>query len=152
MATRQRIYLPEWDWVYVLYYDTSREHCGMILDTLRQAGCAGKFLDRARRSLERSGVNTGLTYTNPATRTSVSVISHATSPDEFWNSLDHEKGHAARHIAQALGLDEDGEECQYLRGAIAGYMYDAAKEYLCGCEKRPKMRRKVRNSPAISPT
>lgn len=131
MTIRQRIFLPEWNWVYVVFYDATRECAGLVERELQEIGCKGKHLASARKNLELSKDNTGLTYTNPAYRTTMTIIGPSSSGAQFWNTLDHEKGHATRHIATALGIDEESEEYQYLRGAIAGNMYGAAKRYLC---------------------
>ncbi len=77
--------------------------------------------------------DTGLTYTNYDERCTIMVISRTTSPEEFWNTLDHERGHAVEHIASALGLDNDGEEKQYLAGELAREMAPMAKHFICGC-------------------
>ena len=42
------------------------------------------------------------------------VISLTSTPEEFQNSWDHEKGHLCRHISKAFGIDPYGEEAQYL--------------------------------------
>lgn len=76
-------------------------------------------------------MNTGLTYSNPRYRESVMVIALTSSPEEFQNSFDHEKGHLVKHISQAFGIDPYGEEEQYLSGDIGQLMFPVAKQFLC---------------------
>ena len=81
-----------------------------------------------------SSLDTGLTYTNNSKRGTVMVISESSSPEEFWNTMDHEKGHAVQNIGSALGLDYMSEAQQYLAGVIAKEMYPIARQFICnGC-------------------
>lgn len=59
------------------------------------------------------------------------VIGLTTSSEEFQNTLDHEKGHLAMHIAEALDIDLYKEEFQYLTGMIGQVMFKIAKRFLC---------------------
>lgn len=62
---------------------------------------------------------------------SVLVISCASSPAQFLNSLVHELHHMASHIASALGYDQKGEDACYIAGEAAEKMYPVASKYLC---------------------
>lgn len=59
------------------------------------------------------------------------VISLTSTPEQFQNSWDHEKGHLCRHISQAFGIDPFGEEAQYLSGYVGQKMFPVAKKFLC---------------------
>ncbi len=59
------------------------------------------------------------------------VIALTSSPAQFQNSLDHEKGHLCRHISRAFGIDPYSEEEQYLAGEIGQSMFPVAKRFLC---------------------
>lgn len=84
--------------------------------------------------------NTGLTYSNRKCQCSVVVIGLTTSPEQFQNTFDHEKGHLAMHIGNALDIDVFGEEYQYLTGAIGQKMFKIAKRFLCEhCRKELKI-------------
>ena len=56
---------------------------------------------------------------------------NTSSPGEFQNSWDHEKGHLCRHISKAFGIDPYGEEAQYLSGEVGQKMFPIAKRFLC---------------------
>lgn len=90
-------------------------------------------LENAFRSLSSGNLNTGLTYSNFEHRRTVMVIAMTTSPEQFQNSWDHEKGHLCRHISRTFGIDPYGEEEQYLRGYIGQKMFPVAKKFLCEC-------------------
>lgn len=130
---RQVIHLNRWRWDIIVYYGAGVDDADEILDSLARFGCSEGALSLAGDNLFSGDLDTGLTYTNPRVRTTVMVIGKWSSPEEFWDTLDHEKGHAARHIGDALFIDIDGEEQQYLAGEIAKKMYRIARHFICGC-------------------
>lgn len=117
----------------IVYYWAGPDDAYEILQTLQRFGCSDRALRAARNNLHGPMLDTGLTYTNEQVRGTVIVISRCSSPEEFWNTLDHEKGHAAQHIGSAIGLDYAGEEQQYLAGELSREMYPAAQPFICGC-------------------
>ena len=127
---RQLINLDSWDWILIVYYNAGPDDILEILRTLQRFGCSNQYLERAKQNLSGDMLDTGLTYTNEEAHGTVMVISKASNPGEFWNTLDHEKGHAAKHIAEALGLACSGEEVQYLTGELAKEMYPIARNYI----------------------
>lgn len=127
---RQFLYLDEWDWEIIVYYDAGIYNAEEILWNLRRLGCSNDSLERAEGNLGGPMLDTGLTYTNNLVRSSVIVISESSCPEEFWSTLDHEKGHVSKHIAEALGIDCNGEEIQYLSGEIARKMYPVARHFI----------------------
>ena len=127
---RQVIVLPFWDWRCLIFYDATSRDAESILSVLEEIGCKGSSLERAERNLYSGLQNTGLTFTNQARHRSIMVIGSASEPAQFWDTLDHEKGHLAEHIAEALSLDRSEEEFEYLKGAIARETYSVAIGYL----------------------
>ncbi len=134
----QEIRLTPWMWTVLAYYNAGTESAEGILAVLEMVGCKGHSLERAEDNLMSGLLNSGLTYTNPKHRTTVMVINESTGPEQFWNTLDHEKGHVVEHIAEALDIDRASEEYQYLRGYLAQMMYPAAAAYVCPCGRRIK--------------
>lgn len=132
----QDIYLEDWDWHITVYYAVDKYYTDEILDELELIGCSKKELKNAERLLIKGDYNTGITYTNFRNKCSIVVIGLTTSPEEFQNTFDHEKGHLAMHIGTALGIEPFGEEFQYLTGAIGEKMFKIAKRFLCDhCRK-----------------
>lgn len=139
---RQRILLRGWDWGVTVCYETGPEDAGRILLDLDRLGAGRAEMRRAERNLREGLPNTGLTFTSPGLRESLTVISRTTSAAQFQDTLDHEKGHLAMHIGKAIGLDPYGEELQYLSGEIGRQMFPVAKRFLCdAC--RAKAQRQV---------
>lgn len=130
---RQDISLPDWKWKCAIFYDADIHDMTAILHSLREIGCGRAHLFRAKNVLLADKPNIGLTFSSFENRSSVMVIGRVTSESEFQNTLDHEKGHLARHISLACDIDPYGEEAQYLAGEIGQRMFPVAKQYICGC-------------------
>lgn len=94
--------------------------------------------------LRSNTYNTGFTYSNFKHKCSIVIIGLTTSADQFQNTFDHEKGHLAMHIAEALNLDILGEEFQYLTGEIGQKMFRKAKRFMCD-QCRVKLLEEIEN-------
>lgn len=127
----QDFYIPKYDWEVRVYYAVDCYDTGRIIADLRRVGCRGADLMDAFRNMRSCNLNTGITYSNVRDRQTVMVIALTSSPDEFQNSWDHEKGHLCRHISKAFGIDPYGEEAQYLSGEVGLKMFPIAKRFLC---------------------
>ena len=126
----QDIYLEDWDWVVKVFYAVDTYYVADILGELECIGCTGRELIKAEEVL-MSGDNVGLTYSNLKGRCSVLVIGLTSSPAEFQNTWDHEKGHLAMHISKEDNIDVFSEEFEYLTGEIGALMFPVAKNFLC---------------------
>lgn len=129
----QDFYIERYDWHVRVFYAVTTYWVGPIIRELRRIGCAREKLEMAYRNLSSGNLNTGLTYSNFERRETVMVIAKTSSPEQFQNSFDHEKGHLCRHISQTFGIDPYGEEEQYLQGYIGQKMFPVAKKFLCEC-------------------
>lgn len=116
-------------WKVTCYYAVTHYEVEEILQTMERAGADDKSLNRAYENLSSGNLNTGLCYSGDGE--SVLVISCASSPAQFLNSLVHELHHLASHIASALGYDQKGEEACYIAGETAERMYKVANKFLC---------------------
>ena len=112
--------------MYVFYAFDALD-TGVIERQLRAIGC--NDTEMVCRGIGEP--NSGVTYTNTASRASIVVIGLTTSADEFANTYDHEKGHLVRHISQHLGLEPYGEQEQYIAGYVSQQMFSVAKSFLC---------------------
>lgn len=127
---RQTIYLERaHGWKVTCYYAVTHYEVEEIMHTLAEAGADDKSLERAYDNLSSGNLNTGLCYSGKGE--SVLVISCASSPAQFLNSLVHELHHLASHIASALGYDHKGEETCYIAGETAEKIYKVASKFLC---------------------
>lgn len=129
----QNVRLPDWDWDVLVFYDVGPEDADAVLFVLDMIGASDDNLERAEINLRKGFPNNGLTYTNGEDHSTVMVIGRASCPEQYWNTISHESGHAVSHIAEKLGLDDQGEEYHYLAGALCQKLYPAAKTFICGC-------------------
>lgn len=116
-------------WRVTCYYAVTHYEVEEIMQGLIDVGCEGENLQTAYDNLSSGSLNTGLCYSGKGE--SVLVISCASSPAQFLNSLVHELHHLASHIASALGYDQKGEEACYIAGETAERMYKVANKFLC---------------------
>lgn len=128
---RQHIYLEKYDWHVWVYYALSCRYAEEIMKKLEKLGCSYEYMAKAWKNLSSCKKNTGLTYSNFFKRASVMVVSISSSPKEFQNTYDHEKGHLCQHIVQAYDIDPFGEEVQYLAGEIGSKTFNVARKFLC---------------------
>lgn len=127
---RQTIYLEHArDWKVICYYAVTHYEVEEIMQTLERAGAKGESLERAYENLSSGNLNTGLCYSGNGE--SVLVISVASSPRQFADSLCHEQHHLANQIGNALGWDLLGEDVCYLAGEIGRKMSEVAARFLC---------------------
>ena len=71
------------------------EDADVILKELDDIDCESYFYYNAAEILEGNSLDTGFTYTTPDMRVTFIVMMESSCADEFQNTLDHEKGHAA---------------------------------------------------------
>lgn len=127
---RQQFQLDRADgWRVTCYFAVTHYEVEEIIQRLIEVGCEGENLQTAYDNLCSDSLNTGLCYSGDGE--SVLVISCASSPAQFLNSLVHELHHLASHIASALGYDQKGEEVCYIGGETAKQMYPVASKFLC---------------------
>ena len=111
----QEFYLEDWDWYVIVYYAVDTYYVSEILGELEEIGCSEYELKEAEKNLMTARYNIGLT----------------SSPAQFQNTFDHEKGHLAMHICIESDIDPFSEEYQYLTGEIGQQMFPVAKNFLC---------------------
>ena len=127
----QNIYLEDWDWHVTVYYAVDAYYTDEIIEEMKYMGCRDNELRKAKNLLKKGNYNVGLTYSNFRDQHSIVVIGLTSTPEEFQNTFDHEKGHLAMHIGKALDIDIFGEDYQYLTGEIGQKMFKVAKRFMC---------------------
>lgn len=111
--------------------DCSDEQISSVLNELDDIDCEPNAFYSLAEQLENDPVNCGFTYTDNSMHVTFIVISKTTSRSEFQNTFDHEKGHAAVHIATSLNFSLEGEKFQYLQGEIGKQLFKGARRFLC---------------------
>ena len=104
----QEIYIPKYKWNIKVYYAVSKYYKDEIIQDLVDIDCYYISLQKAKQMMDEYDYNCGFTYSNNALHQTVMVIGLTTSPSEFYNTLDHEKGHLVTHIAIANLIDPYG--------------------------------------------
>lgn len=104
------------DWGILINYDFDLLDYDDIAAALYSFGMKEKSINRALRVL--SAPNTGMTVSNDDLRMTAIYISHATSPSQFWNTLNHELYHATTAIIDYYGERYDQEPAAYLHGEL----------------------------------
>lgn len=127
----QNIHLTKYDWDIKVYYFIDSIYLNSIYNDLDYLGCPD--IDDTIDILYKSWLNSGLSYTNGLLHSSLMVIGSTDSPEEFYSTFEHEKGHIVNHIALYYDMDLSGEEIQYLSGEIAKLTFPVAKYFLCNC-------------------
>ena len=115
----QDLYLDSYDWSIRIYYAIDGYYKPEILGDLQKLNCSKIDFIRAKDILDNCRFNEGFTCSDNDTRNSLMVIGLTTSPSEFYNTLEHEKGHVVSHIGLSCGLNPYGEDIQYLNGEIS---------------------------------
>lgn len=140
---RQRFELGKHDWEVFAYYAVDTYYVNEIIDRLFSIGCRDENIRTAYNNLTAGQLDTGLTYSNYATRQTVMVIAITSSSKEFEKSWRHECGHLATHICQAFDITPYGEEIQYLGQDIVEATWDIAKNFLCECHCCKKKKKEL---------
>lgn len=118
------------DWYIMCFYDVRTRHdLREVRRTLLSAGCSPYKADEACWVL--SMWNKGYTFTNVKDHLTISVMSKATSPEQMYDSIEHELKHIVEHIGEYYGVDPKGEESAYLQGEIGRQMFPAAAVVIC---------------------
>ena len=127
----QNIHLPKYKWSVTVYYAVNEYYSEEILKELEEYNPTKFEYNQIRGLMENYEYNTGFTFTNYDKKKSLVVIGLTSSPSEFQDTFDHEKGHLAMHIAQYYNINPYGEEYQYLTGEIGKRLFPIAKNFLC---------------------
>lgn len=127
----QHIYLDRYDWNIIAFFTDDHDSDEEILEFVEIMGCSEKEVSSIAEIMGPSKKNCGFTYSDYDERSTVIYIGPTTSIDEFQNTFDHEKGHAAIHIATYYDIDPYGEEYQYLAGEIGQRLFDVARLFIC---------------------
>lgn len=131
---RQRIHIPEYEWIVDIYYDSTPKDANEIIRKIAALGCSREGILKTYEQLSSGILNNGFTYTNRVLKRSVMSLGRASSFAQFLNSFVHELHHLVTHIGTTEGLDLQGEDICYLSGSIAQRMYPILLHYISNCK------------------
>lgn len=118
------------DWAILAYYDISTdEEYQEAEEALIASGLKPAYAQKVITEL--MWPNTGYTLTKFGEHFSVVMISHATSYEELYDSVQHELKHVVEHLSSYYGVDPKSEKAAYLQGEIARNMYKAVSLIMC---------------------
>ena len=103
-------------WAFVFAYGIGEDDVEDVGDWLEALGASRREISRACRMI--LGTNKGFTYSNSDLRMSVVCISHASSREQWWDTLVHEIHHIVNTIINYYGVDYESEEAAYLQGYV----------------------------------
>ena len=106
-----------YNWKVTILYETTCDDIDFIIETLKDINCPNKYITEALNNLENCDLNTGLTYSNIALKSSVIIINKTSSFEQLINTIAHEYYHLICHIQKGLNI-EDEEELAYLNGDL----------------------------------
>ena len=133
---RDEIIIERYNWHVYVYMAASKDDAPEILRKLESIGIDGQQYMRAERHLQKAfRDNTGMTYSNLDTRTTVMVIGRSTSEAETVNTFSHELRHLGDDLAEACCIPHHGEEIAYLTGDIACVLAGSLLRIVCDCPK-----------------
>ena len=128
---RQEFTINSVNWRVIVWYAVDCYHADEIIDDLIRIGCRGDELKIAKQNLWSCKYDNGITFSNDTTRSSVVVIGLAESPWQYHNTITHERGHLAAHIAKTFHLDPFGEDIRYIEGEAAQKMWKYEHLLIC---------------------
>lgn len=127
---RQGFHIGDRDWWIMAYYDIKTDaDYDEVEDALIASGQKPAYAQKVITEL--MWPNTGYTFTKFGEHLSVVLISHATSYDELYNTVQHELKHVVEHLSSYYGVDPKSEKAAYLQGEIAKNMYKAVALAIC---------------------
>lgn len=127
---QQGFHIGDRDWWIMVYYDLRTDgDYEEAEDTLIAAGQKPAYAQKVINELLWE--NTGYTYTRFGEHLSIVLVSHATSYDELFDTINHEVKHLVEHISSYYHVDPKSEEAAYLQGEISRNMYKAVALAVC---------------------
>lgn len=102
---------------------------GDVYNALIASGCPDDEAQKACMVLSRR--NSGYTYTDLEGRYTLMFASEADSPEEMFDTYDHELKHCVEHISSFYGVLPKSETAAYLQGEIARNMFPAVAMAVC---------------------
>lgn len=104
------------DWGVLVNYDFDMLDYDDIAAVLHSFGMNERNIQKSLRIL--SAPNTGMAISNNDLRMTAIYIGNATSPSEFWSTVNHELYHATVAIIDYYGEPYDEEPAAYLQGEL----------------------------------
>ncbi len=127
---KQGFSIGDRDWYIMAYYDikTDKDY-NEVEEVLIAGGQKPAYAQKVVTELMHP--NTGYTYTKFGEHLSIVLVSHATSFEQMYDTVQHELKHVTEHLSSYYRVDPKGEKAAYLQGEIARNMYKAVAIAVC---------------------
>lgn len=123
-------YLGNRDWWIMANLDIlDTEDLRDVYESLLSVGCPDYKVREI--CMELSKPNSGYTLTDYEGHYSLMFVSRATSTEEMYDTIDHEKKHAVEHISNYYHVDPKSEEAAYLAGELGRLLFPAVAMVVC---------------------
>lgn len=134
----QYIKIPKYKWKMKVYYAVTSYWTEDIMADLDRIGISEEHRKQAYDNMMSDQLNNGITYSSPKDKRTIMVVAKAESAREYFNSFFHELKHFEEQIGEACNIDQKSEDAAYLRGNVAGMMFDCMAPLLCDCCRRKR--------------
>lgn len=114
--------IDRYHWKCTLYLLDFNVSLLNIEESLNFLGCSNEIIEAALENIKDT--NSGFCYSNIKERSTVIAIGKTDSAKQFLNSLFHEVGHLAIHIADFNNIKGEESFC-YLLGTLGGIFSEA---------------------------
>lgn len=127
---KQGFSIGDRDWYIMAYYDIKTDNdYDEVEEVLIAGGQKPAYAQKVVTELMHP--NTGYTYTKFGEHLSIVLVSHATSFEQMYDTVQHELKHVTEHLSSYYRVDPKGEKAAYLQGEIARNMYKAVAIAVC---------------------
>ena len=116
-------------WIMASFGVSSTDDLNEVFTSLLAAGCPDDDAQKACMVLSRP--NSGYTFTNTDGHFTLMFASRATSPEEMFDTIDHELKHCVEHICTFYRINSKSESAAYLQGDIAKKLFPAVSASVC---------------------
>lgn len=110
------------NWKIKIFYDVTCDNTDTLIEALMEIKCPKQHIKEALNNLNTCNLNIGLTYSNIKLKSSIMVISKASTSGQLINTIVHEYYHLIQHISKGLRI-EDEEKLATLIGDLTMDFY-----------------------------
>lgn len=116
-------------WIMASFNISGEKDLNEVYRALMACGCPDDEAQKACIVLSRK--NSGYTFTDMEGQYTLMFASKADTPEQLFDTYDHELKHCVEHISSFYGVDSKSEAAAYLQGEIAKKMFPAVAIAVC---------------------
>lgn len=116
-------------WIMASFNISGEKDLNEVYRALMACGCPDDEAQKACIVLSRK--NSGYTFTDMDGHYTLMFASEADTPEQLFDTYDHELKHCVEHISSLYGVHPKSETAAYLQGEIARNMFPAVSMAVC---------------------